>query len=355
MKEAKDSAELLVLDFDQFGVEAIAVQLESSEVLWHQDVGRLLRSFQGQDVLESFTSGTTGRPKLIIHTKEQLTQSARRTLSFFKLQPGDVVLSPLSIDFIAGKMMVIRSVIGRLKLIITSPTGNPFDHFDATAQMKFSVLVPYQLSKIKAECPQRINELGTLLVGGGALSDELIAFLIEAKVRSFQSYGMTETMTHFALRQLTPHTEQSFQCLPEYHVSIKDEDLLVIHNDQLFDEPIYTSDRIKLLDHQRFIWLGRKDNVINSGGVKLSPELIERKIRKQYSNWPVFIISKMTHPSLGECPVFVHVHGDSFPEEVLSEIAMLLNKYEKPRAVKVVRQFQYTSSGKIRRNNLVFI
>ena len=354
-QEGQMDSQVLVLDFYQSTAEQIINQLQSASIEWQREVGVLLQQFQEKTEMEHFTSGTTGDRKRILHRKDQLIYSAQQTLRFFKLQPGARILSPLSTDFIAGRMMLIRAVVGRLRIVMIPPTGNPFDYMKEKQNFDFSALVPYQLLQIKMNGEVRLRELGTILIGGGVIAEELIKVLVKHNVRSYQSFGMTETLTHFAMKQLTPIVDPHYECLPDYSISIDGDQRLTVHNEVVFDQPLVTSDCIALIDQKRFNWLGRLDNVIKSGGMKLSAERIEEKIRSVYPKWPLLIISKQGDPEFGERPILVHQKADAFPDNVLELAAAAVNKYEKPAAVKTVRVFQYTSSGKIKRKELVFI
>ena len=224
------------------------------------------------------SSGTTGDPKEFELDRRAMEASAKKTLSFFKLQPGDRVLLGLPVDYIAGKMMVVRALVGQLDLVPGEPSSRPLK--DVDGDFSFVPMVPLQvLESLKAG--DNLDPCGILLIGGGTLSPSLRAQLESTdSCEIFESFGMSETYTHFALRRVNgPHAEESFSLLEGTHINADTRGCLVVELPGITKHPVQTNDLVDISeDRTRFRWLGRFDNVINTGGIKVIPEILEQRI-----------------------------------------------------------------------------
>ena len=294
------------------------------------------------------TSGSTGEPKTIELPKSSMLASAEATLKFFGLKQNANILLVMSPQYIAGKMMIIRAIAGNLNLCAEEPVSDITPYLNK--EYDFCALVPYQaLTTIKRSGKQYFNNIKTLIIGGGKVDSELESLLLETSVECYSTYGMTETASHVALKKISAEFT-AFQALPGIIFDTDERECLIIKNEYLPEKEIITNDVVKLNDSTTFIWKGRFDNVINSGGVKLYPETIEDKI-KDLINIP-FFITKFDHELLGEAVALVlECDKPEINEEsrILSEIESVVNKYEKPRKIVYKSCFELTPTGKIRR------
>ncbi|MFT6745674.1 MAG: O-succinylbenzoic acid--CoA ligase [Glaciecola sp.] len=351
MKKKPASLKVLKLNFEHETAESLVDKYKHVNLpTWAKGVIDFLDEFLKEDTITCFTSGTTGSPKSITLKKEQLIGSAKNTLAFFAIKAGDKVLLPLSSKHIAGKMMVVRALVGKLNLVVIEPSIDiqllKLNHF------KFSVVIPMQIVPlVRANDSQALHDLGKILIGGSDINQNMIEGLKEMNIGAWASFGMTETMSHFALRQLSPICEETYTCLPGFEISNNFNSQLKLKNITLGINEIQTNDVVNIVSYGSFIWLGRADNVVNSGGVKLNPELIERKIKSLYPQVPNFVIVGITDVKLGEKLVLFH-EGESFLSK--SEMVIVkdkLDQYEFPKKLKKVLLFDRTASGKIIRKN----
>jgi O-succinylbenzoic acid--CoA ligase len=295
----------------------------------------LLDWFDSKDYIEMQTSGTTGEPKIITVSKQAMVYSAIATGDFFDLKPGDKALQCLPVKYVAGKMMLVRAMILGLDLDFVAPSSHPLWHNET--EYDFVAMVPLQAQNSLAE----LINVKKLIIGGAAVNKTLEKKLLKLPTLVYETYGMTETITHIAARELD---EIAFTVLPEVTVTYDDRNCLVIHAPRISDDVIVTNDIVELLDENRFVFLGRMDNVINSGGIKLIPEQIEQKLALKL-NERYFIASK-PDAELGEKVVLV-IEGEK--HEIEPSVYEGLDKYEKPKEVIFIPKFKDTVTGKILR------
>lgn len=292
---------------------------------------------------EVFSSGSTGDAKKIILSKEQMVLSAEKTIKFFDLEHGIKALVCLSLETIAGKMMLARSFVGQWNLKIIEPRANPLQNINET--FDFLALVPLQLERILVESPEKLKLIKTIIVGGAPVSDSLIKLLIEHKIIVYQTFGMTETVSHFALRKIGFETSQHYKTVDGVEVSERN-GCLIVHYPEMFKEPILTNDLVKIYSANEFEWLGRSDFMINSGGIKMNPEKIEQKLAEQipYS----FFITGLHDQRLGQKLALIIENSIDFIPQKL-QLLNVLEKYEVPKVYLNVHEFVRTKSGKINR------
>ncbi len=308
--------------------------------------------YDTKNYIEVKTSGSTGSPKTIQLNKNFVAESAKRTLRFFQLKPGDSVLLSLPLIFIAGKLMVIRALIGNLNLFVTEPDTD----FSFLDQMKFSfaALVPLQMNKILTGEPTPgawTRQIGQVLLGGSAIPSTLEKQLQQVAASCYSGYAMTETATHIALRKLNGKGAGEFyKCLPNIHVSVSEEGCLQIFMPGLPKQPLQTNDLAELRDEKHFRILGRSDNVIISGGIKFYPEQIERKL-EPFIGRQFFITSK-PHETLGQQLVLVIESEDdpALKKSLPGIFQRELTKYEQPKAVLFIPEIPFVEGGKPNRN-----
>lgn len=296
------------------------------------------------------TSGSTGTPKPIQVRKTSMLSSALRTIQFFELQPGMSALLCLPVSFIAGKMMVIRALAGRLNLITSEPSGHPLKNIEQ--KIDFAAFTPMQmLNEILSQSP-KLQLLQKVIIGGGKVDETLDKLLQNMPFEAFETYGMTETLSHVALRQINGDRKQSSFVPLQGILTDKDaRGCLILHVPDISEHKIVTNDLVVIHSDKSFDILGRVDNIINSGGIKLSPERIEEKIRP-FINIP-FVISAVAHPSLGQQVVLVMEYPPPNPSKLLEAIKTELLKFEIPAKIYVLNPLPRTESGKIQRQAIV--
>jgi O-succinylbenzoic acid--CoA ligase len=310
--------------------------------------------YSGDHFMEAKTSGSTGTPKIIRLEKDFVAQSAQRTLQFFELKSGDRVLQCLPVKYIAGKLMMVRALIGDLDLFAVDPSTD-FE-FLSKERFRFAAMVPQQVSKIlDAEYSPGawLQNLEQLLVGGSAVPQSLEERLQNVPTVCYSSYAMTETATHIALRKLNGDgADEFYRCLEDIRVQLSKDNCLQVFMPGLAEQPLQTTDLSSLKDEKTFRILGRSDNTIISGGIKFSPEQIEKKL-ELFISVP-FLITSLPHESLGEQLVLV-VEGKTSEEGIkhLAEICRhKLDKFEQPRRIVFVSEIPKTVSGKPYRKGL---
>lgn len=295
----------------------------------------LLDWFDSKSFIEMETSGTTGAPKTILMSKQAMVDSALATGNFFDLQPGNRAMQCLPVKYVAGKMMFVRAMILGLDLEFVAPSSHPLDHNEI--DFDFVAMVPLQAQNSISE----LKKVKKMIIGGAALNKSLEKQLLKLPTEVYETYGMTETITHIAARKLG---EKAFTVLPDVTISYDDRNCLVIHAPRISDEVIITNDIVELVNENQFIFLGRIDNVINSGGVKLIPEQIEEKLGGKIHHR--FFITSKPDNELGEKVVLV-IEGEK--HELDDSIYESLDKYEKPKEVVFISKFKETTNGKILR------
>ena len=290
------------------------------------------------------TSGSTGKPAEIRLNKEMMRASARRTIEFFGLREGMRALLCLSPDFVAGKMMIVRALECGMDLVLREPGGDLLAANDRT--IDFAAMVPLQIQKLLSESPERLRHVRRILIGGaelGAGSSEKLAELVS---ESYESYGMTETASHVALRKCGG-TDRIFRALPGIRFSTDERDCLVIRLDEPVREFI-TNDCIRLLGEREFEWLGRADHVVNSGGIKLHPSELESKTEGLIAASHYF--TGIPDERLGQALVLV-IEGNASDSDsrLMERLSERLGKYELPKAIYYIPRLKRTENGKIRR------
>ena len=311
------------------------------------------------EYVEVKTSGSTGEPKRMMVEKRRMLNSARITCDFLGLKPGDTALLCMSTDYIAGKMMIVRSIERGLKLITVLPSGHPLDLWSLARQesrekhwyIDFAAMVPMQVynSLQVPEEKERLMAIRHLIIGGGAIDDAM-----EAELRTFpnavwSTYGMTETLSHIALRRISgPEASEWYVPFPTVKLSTTDEGCLVIDAPEVCADTLTTNDIVELKPDGRFRVLGRKDNVICSGGIKIQIEEVEREL-KPYARVP-YIISKKKDEKFGEIVVLL-TEGDT--DEMKAICEEHLPKYHRPKLYQHIDQIPLTETGKPARQKIL--
>lgn len=313
----------------------MAMSLEEFLEVWHND----------SPFVQVQTSGSTGAPKPMAVEKRRMLASARITCDFLGLKPGDTALLCMPLDYIAGKMMVVRALERSLRLVSVPPSGHPLAHETALSQVfDFAAMVPLQVYnslQVPAE-RSRLMQIRQLIIGGGAIDDALAAALKSFPHAVWSTYGMTETLSHIALRRLNG-TEASPWYTPfeSVSISLNSDGCLVIDAPLVHDGVLVTNDRAEI-SHNRFRILGRKDNVIDSGGIKIQTEEVESKL-KQVLTQP-FVITKLPDKRFGEAVVLLTEDTDLKTVETLCR--QTLPKFRQPKHYLHVDAIPLTETGK---------
>ncbi len=303
--------------------------------------------FDDNTYIKVHTSGSTGKPKELIVRKEQMMQSARLTCEFLKLRERETALLCMSLNFIAGKMMVIRALVAGLDLHLISPCGHPFERLDKS--FRFSAMVPLQVFN-SLQIPverERLLHTEILIIGGGAIDFQLEKELKCLPGEIYSTYGMTETLSHIALRRVNgPKAFSSYFPFPSVSLSLSSEGTLVINAPLVSDESLVTNDIAEIHADGSFDIIGRKDNTINSGGVKIQIEQMEDRIRPLFQT--PFAITSCPNSKFGEIVVLL-VQSPVDVDCLKRKIATVLPPYQIPKRIIEVNAIPLTDSGKIDR------
>ena len=271
--------------------------------------------------------------------------SARITCQFLGLHEGDTALLCMPLDYIAGKMMVVRALTCGMRLVSVEPKGCP--EWEGTVDL--AAMVPLQVWNLLQQAPERLRQIRHLLIGGGAINDELAEALKDFPNHVWSTYGMTETLSHIALRRLNgPERSDWYTPFEGVTVSLSDEGCLVIDAPAVHDGPLVTNDIAELstfnsqLSTHQFRILGRKDNVICSGGIKIQIEEVERLLRPHLT--VPFMITKAPDTKLGEQVVLLTESTDIPAIQTLCR--NILPRYWQPRRILYVDHIPMTATGK---------
>ena len=313
----------------------------------------------GRASFEFFTSGSTGPPKAITVSRTQMTASARLTVQKFGLVSGDCLLVCIDTAFIGGKMMLVRGMEHDLSLTIVSPSADPLSDLGDTERFDFTALVPLQLKAILEKRPENAAILAGMkgiIVGGGPVSTSLQDTIQHIQAPIYSTYGMTETVSHVALRKLNDQDKRSyFSTLPEVVISKDGRGCLIVKGPMTNFKPVVTNDLVTLLSPTQFKWEGRIDNVINSGGVKINIEILENKIETILNDMGIkkrLIVAAKKDASLGEKAVLI-LEGAALSQQQEQTLTNVFRKtlpaYHHPKNIYYLNRFIETKSGKIQR------
>ena len=305
---------------------------------FEQHVGTfLLDWFDDKSYIELSTSGTTGTPKIMKIEKQAMLDSALATGDFFDLKPGDTMLHCLPTNYVAGKMMFVRSFILGLDMEFVDPTSNPLKNIDK--KFDFCAMVPLQAKNSLGKLKKK--QIKKLIIGGVKVHKALEQELVKLPMEIYETYGMTETITHIAAKKIGA---EAFTVLPNVKISTDDRHCLVIDAKNISDKKIVTNDIVNLISDTQFVWEGRYDNIINSGGIKLMPEQIEDKLSTLIPRR--YFVFGQPDETLGE-KALLYVEG--VPLTIEDSVFNVLTKFEKPKEIVFIPEFKETATGKIMR------
>lgn len=335
--------------------ELIEVDPETGSTAFEKSTLAFCRQWlTGENEFILHTSGSTGAPKPITLTRAQMEASARLTLQALQLAPGMNALVCLDTHYIAGKMMLVRSLTGGLNIIAVEPSANPLPHL--RERIDFAAFVPLQIESILDQSKDALDRIGCAIIGGAAVSVTLQKKMQHTSCRLYATYGMTETISHIALQKLNGEEATDFFTVqPGVNIQLDARGCLTIRADYLGVQPVITNDLAEVLSPATFRWLGRADHIINTGGVKVSPEKIEKAFEKLFYEKGMagrFFVSGLPDAHLGQQVILVIESKEWPPEQqqsLLKEVAPLLGKYETPKKICFLEKFAETATGKINR------
>lgn len=306
--------------------------------------------FSLQDTVKVQTSGSTGAPKIFDVEKQKMINSAVMTTDFLRLKKNDTALLCLPIEYISGKMMFVRALIKEMKLMATEPSTKPLERLEET--IDFCAMTPLQVE----HSLHKIHLIRNLIIGGAAVSESLKKRLREqlsltkAESRVFETYGMSETLSHIALKEIYPQEEAYFSVLGSIQISQDTRGCLRINAPLLNSEILQTNDLVALKTDKKFRFLGRADHIINSGGAKIFPEELECLVKKQIDNEAVFL--GLEDEVLGQKLVLI-IEGER-SERLISSLSRVeyTKSFHKPKEIRFVQAIPRTPNGKVDRNQL---
>lgn len=306
--------------------------------------------FSDSETVKVQTSGSTGAPKIFDIEKMKMINSAEMTCNFLGLKEGNTALICLPVEYISGKMMVVRSIIRKLKLIIVDPSTKPLESLNDT--IDFCAMTPLQVENSL----DKLHLIKNLIIGGAAVSESLKAKIIQklklsnSFTKIFETYGMSETLSHIGLKQIAPNPENFFTVFENVEISKDERGCLKIFAPKVNAEVLQTNDLVEIKNGNQFRFLGRMDNVINSGGAKIFPEQLEALVKKEIPNEAVFL--GVNDESLGQKLILV-IEGEK-SENLLEKISKISfeKSFYKPKEIIFVESIPRTPNGKVNRIEL---
>ncbi|WP_313100177.1 long-chain fatty acid--CoA ligase [Epilithonimonas sp.] len=296
------------------------------------------------------SSGSTGIPKVFDVEKSKMLNSAEMTCDFLGLKEGNLALLCLPTEYISGKMMVVRSISRKLNLKIAPISINPLENINE--EIDFCAMTPLQVENSL----DKIHLIKNLIIGGAAVSETLKQKISQtltssnSQTKIFETYGMSETLSHIALKQVFPNQEDWFTVFDGVAISLDERGCLKIFAPKLNAKILQTNDLVEINDNKQFRFLGRIDNVINSGGAKIFPEELEKLVKKEIPNEAVFL--GIQDEKLGQKLVLI-IEGEN-NEHLKSKIYNLKfeKSFHKPKEIIFVEQIPRTPNGKVNRLEL---
>ena len=304
------------------------------------------------DFILAHTSGSTGNPKSIRLSKQSMLNSARMTNSYFGLTAESVGLLCLPATYIAGKMMLVRAMASGFNLLTVEPSANPFEMLHTA--IDFAAITPYQLFH-SAESLQHC-QIGKIIVGGAPVTATLEKLSDEIPAELYETYGMTETYSHIALRRFNGvQKSEYFTILNGVSIRLDERECLAIRAPHLIPGEIQTNDIVELKGDSSFRWLGRADSTINSGGIKIHPESVERKLEGIIPT-PYFITSFPDEALENKVVLVIESEAYSPQQEDAfnAHLGEVLSKYEMPKQLLYLPRFIYSESNKVLRKETLF-
>lgn len=314
---------------------------------WKLDVFRFILDFlSDSEYILQQTSGSTGTAKTIQLSKQAMLKSAENTVAFFHLEKDQKAVLCLPLKYIAGKMMIVRAILAKMNLILIEPAGTL--NFSNIGEIDFCAMVSMQAAKLLEQ--NKWPNIKTLILGGAETNPELAEKLQMVETNVFETYGMAETCSHVALKRINgENPEEYFTTLPGIKISLDNRECLEIEAPFL-NEKIITNDIVELVSENKFNWIGRFDTIINSGGIKIQPEILEKKITGILQK-PCVIIGKPDE-LLGQKVVLIIETEPEDTKIILEKLAPYFDKKMLPKTIRFLNEFPRNKSFKIDRNLL---
>ncbi|GAA5097105.1 AMP-binding protein [Chryseobacterium ginsengisoli] len=340
--------EIMLIDFNNLNINKLSFETE-----FEKKIKTFLEEwFSDSETVKVQTSGSTGVPKVFDIEKNKMINSSEMTCDFLGLKEGDKALVCLPVEYISGKMMVVRSIIRKLKLIIVDPSTKPIENLES--EVDFCAMTPLQVENSL----DKLYLMKNLIIGGASVSENLKKIILNnsqnlQSTRIFETYGMSETLSHIGLKKIFPHAENYFTVFENVDISKDERGCLKIFAPNLNSEVLQTNDLVEIKNEKQFKFLGRIDNVINSGGAKIFPEELEALVKKEIPNEVVFL--GIDDESLGQKLIAV-IEGEKSKDLVdkFSDISFEKN-FHKPKKIIFIEKIPRTPNGKVSRLNLLKI
>jgi o-succinylbenzoate---CoA ligase len=294
--------------------------------------------------IEVETSGSTGSPKKISLKREAMISSAKATIEYFNIKEMSTFHCCLPIKYIGGKMMLVRAIVNKADIILSKPTSNPVIYLNK--EVDFSAMTPWQVSHAINE--NNFEKINKLIIGGGVISSSLIKELKDKKTESFQTYGMTETISHIAVRNLkNTDKNPNYKCLNHVNISTNKEGELIVKSPKLGIRSLTTNDIVQITGSKEFKYIARSDNLINTGGIKVLPEEIEKQLNESLQGI-VFFVDKIPDEKSGE-KIIVITNKKENTATIKKACKHITPKHIKPQLIFFIEQFLLTENNKLNR------
>lgn len=345
----------MIIDFTQnINPESLSPQTEFEEKV----ISFLKEWHSGTPTVSVQTSGSTGIPKVFEIEKSKMLNSARMTCNFLNLKEGDAALLCLPVEYISGKMMVVRALERKLKLSVATPSAKPVQNLNVTVD--FCAMSPLQVENSL----HKIHFIKNLIIGGAQVSQSLKNKISQSlkdkntETTVYETYGMSETLSHIALKQIYPVSEEYFSVFKGIEIALDERRCLKISAPALHPEILQTNDLVELKDERHFKFLGRIDNVINSGGLKIHPEELESLLHRYIPREAAFL--GVNDEKMGQKLVLV-IEGEqnkdltSQLDEALKETEKKFSKNHLPKTIHFIPVFPRIPNGKLNRKELLHL
>ncbi len=307
----------------------------------------------GRKTFQTSTSGSTGKPKPITLDRKLMEISALNTINSLGIPSKGNAFLCIPPKFIGGMMLISRALINEMNLYAYRPTGNPLNQEIPDISFHLASMVPMQLYEVLHNklCKPKLNQFETLLLGGGAISWDVGKSLEKVTTNVYQTYGMTETISHVAVKKLNHGPTSHYVAIGDNNFSTDSSNRLIIQGAVTKQKPLLTNDVVELIDETKFRWVGRYDNIINSGGIKIHPEELESSIVEIFKNAQIqnaFFVAGIEDSKFGSKLILL-IEGKTDTEELKNLLKKHLPKYNIPKEIIQLDSFAYTETGKVNR------
>ena len=334
----------MLIDFNNLNINQLSFKSE-----FEKKVENFIEEWTSEgETVKVQTSGSTGVPKIFGIEKQKMINSAVMTCNFLGLKEGDTALLCLPVEYISGKMMVVRSMQRKLRLIVSEPSLRPVENLEQ--EVDFCAMTPLQVENSL----DKLHLIRNLIIGGAAVSESLKSKILQMNLnrsnRIFETYGMSETLSHIGLKQLMPEPEDYFTVFENVSIYLDERGCLSIFAPNVNAELLVTNDLVEIKNDKQFKFLGRIDNVINSGGAKIFPEALEKLVKKEIPNEAIFV--GLPDESLGQKLILI-IEGSPSDEVIqkISEVNFDKN-FHKPKEIIFIDEIPITPNGKVSRMEL---